>query len=126
MNNNEMNNLALKFLNSIKGWIEARIDNRTQGCLRTKIAIIYGDSETNLYDAILASDYRELLEFDREHSEDPDYLEKREELLEQIVFHNLISIRPDDYSDGDYVTIGYTDNKLTNSFIICKNEKEEE
>ena len=38
--NAEMNNLAIKFLNSIRSWVDKRIPERTKECLRTKIAII--------------------------------------------------------------------------------------
>ena len=38
-----------------------------------------------------------------------------------LTLNNLFVIKADTYSLNDYVVIGYVDNKLTNSFIICKN-----
>lgn len=144
MQNNEMNNLALKFLNSIRGWVEARIDNRTQGCLRTKIAMIVRKNN-NTYDVILSSDYNNFYndviynestgevvseakdiinEYKNGTITEADYNTAIFKHSTKYALENLITIRSDTYNINDYVTIGYADNKLTNSFIICKNQKE--
>lgn len=150
-----MNNLASKFLNAIKSWVDARIQDRTKECLRTKIAVITAVKENNLYDVILSGDYNtytnlneyvklkkkeineELSEEEKiqlvyvssmlkrlwdENSETTidDWLKSEIELL---TINDLTILKPDTYAINDYVTIGYVDNKLTNSFILFKNMK---
>lgn len=153
-----MNNLAIKFLNSIGGWIDRRITERTKECLRTKIAIILDNgSIEDTYDIILAGDYGRYLELgeEREISNEYETLEAipnktkeqedrfnelkiiiettyngeilTQELYEKSVsmltINDLITIKQDSYGKGDYVVIGYVDNKLTNSFILYKNTR---
>ena len=155
-NNANMNNLAIKFLNSIKSWIDKRIPERTKECLRTKIAIITKINSDNTYDIILAGDYGTYLDLGEEKKIKEEYFELKEreqslteeekkrlselstiiqtkyngELLTEdlyekrvsmLTLNNLFVIKADTYSLNDYVVIGYVDNKLTNSFIICKN-----
>lgn len=159
--NTEMNNLAIKFLNSIKSWIDRRIPEETKECLRTKIAIITQVNSDNTYDVILAGDYGTYIDFGKEKEICEEYLqlkEKEETLSEEeknklaellniiqtqyngeimteelykqkvsmLTLDNLIVIKTDVYSINDYVVIGYVDNKLTNSFILCKNTKKGE
>lgn len=159
--NSEMNNLAIKFLNSIKSWIDKRIPERTKECLRTKIAIITKVNGDNTYDVILAGDYGTYTELGKEKDICDEYsqLKEREDSLSEeekkrlielsniiqtqyngelmteelysqkismLTLDNLIVIKSDKYSVNDYVVIGYVDNKLTNSFIICKNNKKGE
>lgn len=155
-NNANMNNLAIKFLNSIKSWIDKRIPERTKECLRTKIAIITKINPDNTYDVILAGDYGTYLDLGEEKKICDEYFELKdreqslteeekkrlselstiiqtkyngelltEDLYEKrvsmLTLNNLFVIKADTYSLNDYVVIGYVDNKLTNSFIICKN-----
>lgn len=155
-NNANMNNLAIKFLNSIKSWIDKRIPERTKECLRTKIAIITKINSDNTYDIILAGDYGTYLDLGEEKKICDEYFELKdreqslteeekkrlselstiiqtkyngelltEDLYEKrvsmLTLNNLFVIKADTYSLNDYVVIGYVDNKLTNSFIICKN-----
>lgn len=155
-NNANMNNLAIKFLNSIKSWIDKRIPERTKECLRTKIAIITKINSDNTYDIILAGDYGTYLDLGEEKKICDEYSELKdreqslteeekkrlselstiiqtkyngelltEDLYEKrvsmLTLNNLFVIKADTYSLNDYVVIGYVDNKLTNSFIICKN-----
>lgn len=157
-NNANMNNLAIKFLNSIKSWIDKRIPERTKECLRTKIAIITKINSDNTYDIILAGDYGTYLDLreekkicdeyselkDREQSLTEEEKKRLSELstiiqtkyngelltedlyekrVSMLTLNNLFVIKADTYSLNDYVVIGYVDNKLTNSFIICKNAK---
>lgn len=157
-NNANMNNLAIKFLNSIKSWIDKRIPERTKECLRTKIAIITKINSDNTYDIILAGDYGTYLDLGEEKKICDEYFELKdreqslteeekkrlselstiiqtkyngelltEDLYEKrvsmLTLNNLFVIKADTYSLNDYVVIGYVDNKLTNSFIICKNAK---
>lgn len=154
----EMNNLAIKFLNSIKSWIDKRIPERTKECLRTKIAIIIKVNSDNTYNVILAGDYGTYLDFterkkicdeysDLKSKEQSLNAEEKKRLLELstiiqtqydgelmtetlykekvagLTLDNLFVIKTDTYSINDYVVIGYVDNKLTNSFILCKNTK---
>lgn len=158
-NNVNMNNLAIKFLNSIKSWIDKRIPERTKECLRTKIAIITKINSDNTYDIILAGDYGTYLDLGEEKKICDEYFELKdreqslteeekkrlselstiiqtkyngelltEDLYEKrvsmLTLNNLFVIKADTYSLNDYVVIGYVDNKLTNSFIICKNATE--
>lgn len=158
-NNANMNNLAIKFLNSIKSWIDKRIPERTKECLRTKIAIITKINSDNTYDIILAGDYGTYLDLGEEKKICDEYFELKdreqslteeekkrlselstiiqtkyngelltEDLYEKrvsmLTLNNLFVIKADTYSLNDYVVIGYVDNKLTNSFIICKNATE--
>ena len=55
------------------------------------------------------------------------HLEELETLYKEkvagLTLDNLFVIKTDTYSINDYVVIGYVDNKLTNSFILCKNTK---
>lgn len=155
-NNVNMNNLAIKFLNSIKSWIDKRIPERTKECLRTKIAIITKINSDNTYDIILAGDYGTYLDLGEEKKICDEYFELKdreqslteeekkrlselstiiqtkyngelltEDLYEKrvsmLTLNNLFVIKADTFSLNDYVVIGYVDNKLTNSFIICKN-----
>ena len=155
-NNANMNNLAIKILNSIKSWIDKRIPERTKECLRTKIAIITKINSDNTYDIILAGDYGTYLDLGEEKKICDEYFELKdreqslteeekkrlselstiiqtkyngelltEDLYEKrvsmLTLNNLFVIKADTYSLNDYVVIGYVDNKLTNSFIICKN-----
>lgn len=154
----EMNNLAIKFLNSIKSWIDKRIPERTKECLRTKIAIIIKVNSDDTYNVILAGDYGAYLDFtekkkicdeysDLKSKEQSLNAEEKKRLLELstiiqtqydgelmtetlykekvagLTLDNLFVIKTDTYSINDYVVIGYVDNKLTNSFILCKNTK---
>ena len=154
--NTEMNNLAIKFLNSIRSWIDKRIPEETKECLRTKIAIIIKNNADNTYDVILAGDYGTYIDLGKEKDIYNEYiqLKNKEETLSEkdktrlaelsniiqtqyngelmteelykknvsmLTLNNLIVIKTDTYSIDDYVVIGYVDNKLTNSFIICKN-----
>lgn len=156
--NAEMNNLAIKFLNSIRSWVDKRISERTKECLRTKIAIITKINSDNTYDIILAGDYGTYLDLGEEKKIYDEYSELKnreqslteeekkrlvelstiiqtqyngelmtedlyEEKVSRLTLNNLFVIKADTYSLNDYVVIGYVDNKLTNSFIICKNAK---
>ena len=156
--NAKMNNLAIKFLESIKSWIDKRIQEKTKESLRTKIAIIIQDNLDSTYNVILAGDYGTYIDLGEKKVICEEYLQlkEREESLSEeeekrlvelfniiqtqyngeiiteeiylqkvsaLTLDNLFVIRTDEYSVNDYVVIGYVDDKLTNSFIICKNEK---
>ena len=156
--NAKMNNLAIKFLESIKSWIDKRIQEKTKEGLRTKIAIIIQVILDSTYNVILAGDYGTYIDLGEKKAICEEYLQlkEREESLseeeekrlvelfniiqtqyngeiitEEIYFQkvsaltldNLFVIKTDEYSVNDYVVIGYVDDKLTNSFIICKNER---
>ena len=73
--NAEMNNLAIKFLNSIRSWVDKRISERTKECLRTKIAIITKVNSDNTYDVILAGDYGTYLDLGEEKKIYDEYSE---------------------------------------------------
>ena len=45
------------------------------------------------------------------------------EKVSRLTLNSLSVIKADTYSMDDYVVVGYVDNKLTNSFILCKNTK---
>ena len=156
--NAKMNNLAIKFLESIKSWIDKRIQEKTKESLRTKIAIIVQDNLDSTYNVILAGDYGTYIDLGEKKAICKEYLQlkEREESLSEeeekrlvelfniiqtqyngeiiteeiylqkvsaLTLDNLFVIKTDEYSVNDYVVIGYVDDKLTNSFIICKNEK---
>ena len=156
--NAKMNNLAIKFLESIKSWIDKRIQEKTKESLRTKIAIIVQDNLDSTYNVILAGDYGTYIDLGEKKVICKEYLQlkEREESLSEeeekrlvelfniiqtqyngeiiteeiylqkasaLTLDNLFVIKTDEYSVNDYVVIGYVDDKLTNSFIICKNEK---
>lgn len=156
--NAEMNNLAIKFLNSIRSWVDKRIPERTKECLRTKIAIITKVNSDNTYDVILAGDYGTHLDLGEEKKIYDEYSELKnkeqslneeekkrlaelstiiqtqyngelmtedlyKEKVSRLTLNSLSVIKADTYSMDDYVVVGYVDNKLTNSFILCKNTK---
>lgn len=156
--NAEMNNLAIKFLNSIRSWVDKRIPERTKECLRTKIAIITKVNSDNTYDVILAGDYGTYLDLGKEKKIYDEYSELKnkeqslneeekkrlaelstiiqtqyngelmtedlyKEKISRLTLNSLSVIKADTYSMDDYVVVGYVDNKLTNSFILCKNTK---
>lgn len=156
--NAEMNNLAIKFLNSIRSWVDKRIPERTKECLRTKIAIITKVNSDNTYDVILAGDYGTYLDLGKEKKIYDEYSELKNkeqslneeekkrlaelstiiqtqyngelmtedlyrEKVSRLTLNSLSVIKADTYSMDDYVVVGYVDNKLTNSFILCKNTK---
>lgn len=156
--NAKMNNLAIKFLESIKSWIDKRIQEKTKESLRTKIAIIIQDNLDSTYNVILAGDYGTYTDLGEKKVICEEYLQlkEREESLSEeeekrlvelfniiqtqyngeiiteeiylqkvsaLTLDNLFVIKTDEYSVNDYVVIGYVDDKLTNSFIICKNER---
>lgn len=156
--NAEMNNLAIKFLNSIRSWVDKRIPERTKECLRTKIAIITKVNSDNTYDVILAGDYGTYLDLGEEKKIYDEYSELKnkeqslneeekkrlaelstiiqtqyngelmtedlyKEKVSRLTLNSLSVIKADTYSMDDYVVVGYVDNKLTNSFILCKNTK---
>lgn len=156
--NAEMNNLAIKFLNSIRSWVDKRIPERTKECLRTKIAIITKVNSDNTYDVILAGDYGTYLDLGKEKKIYDEYSELKnkeqslneeekkrlaelstiiqtqyngelmtedlyKEKVSRLTLNSLSVIKADTYSMDDYVVVGYVDNKLTNSFILCKNTK---
>lgn len=156
--NAEMNNLAIKFLNSIRSWVDKRIPERTKECLRTKIAIITKVNSDNTYDVILAGDYGTYLDLGEEKKIYDEYSELKnkeqslneeekkrlaelstiiqtqyngelmteglyKEKVSRLTLNSLSVIKVDTYSMDDYVVVGYVDNKLTNSFILCKNTK---
>lgn len=156
--NAKMNNLAIKFLESIKSWIDKRIQEKTKESLRTKIAIIVQDNLNSTYNVILAGDYGTYIDLGEKKVICEEYLQlkEREESLSEeeekklvelfniiqtqyngeiiteeiylqkvsaLTLDNLFVIKTDEYSVNDYVVIGYVDDKLTNSFIICKNER---
>lgn len=156
--NAEMNNLAIKFLNSIRSWVDKRIPERTKECLRTKIAIITKVNSDNTYDVILAGDYGTYLDLGEEKKIYDEYSELKNkeqslneeekkrlaelstiiqtqyngelmtedlyrEKVSRLTLNSLSVIKADTYSMDDYVVVGYVDNKLTNSFILCKNTK---
>lgn len=156
--NAKMNNLAIKFLESIKSWIDKRIQEKTKESLRTKIAIIVQDNLDSTYNVILAGDYGTYIDLGEKKVICKEYLQlkEREESLSEeeekrlvelfniiqtqyngeiiteeiylqkasaLTLDNLFVIKTDEYSVNDYVVIGYVDDKLTNSFIICKNER---
>jgi hypothetical protein len=156
--NAEMNNLAIKFLNSIRSWVDKRIPERTKECLRTKIAIITKVNSDNTYDVILAGDYGTYLDLGEEKKIYDEYSELKNkeqslneeekkrlaelstiiqtqyngelmtedlyrEKVSRLTLNSLSVIKTDTYSMDDYVVVGYVDNKLTNSFILCKNTK---
>lgn len=156
--NAEMNNLAIKFLNSIRSWVDKRIPERTKECLRTKIAIITKVNSDNTYDVILAGDYGTYLDLGEEKKIYDEYSELKnkeqslneeekkrlaelstiiqtqyngelmtedlyKEKVSRLTLNSLSVIKTDTYSMDDYVVVGYVDNKLTNSFILCKNTK---
>lgn len=156
--NAKMNNLAIKFLESIKSWIDKRIQEKTRESLRTKIAIIIQDNLDSTYNVILAGDYGTYIDLGEKKVICEEYLQlkEREESLSKeeekklvelfniiqtqyngeiiteeiylqkvsaLTLDNLFVIKTDEYSVNDYVVIGYVDDKLTNSFIICKNER---
>ena len=156
--NAEINNLAIKFLNSIRSWVDKRIPERTKECLRTKIAIITKVNSDNTYDVILAGDYGTYLDLGKEKKIYDEYSELKnkeqslneeekkrlaelstiiqtqyngelmtedlyKEKISRLTLNSLSVIKADTYSMDDYVVVGYVDNKLTNSFILCKNTK---
>lgn len=118
-----MNNLAIKFLNSISDWIDKRIINKTKECLRTKIAIIIKDNKDKTYNVILSGDYGKYLSLKDDLDNNVIDNNKFDKEVNMLTLDNLITIKTDTYSEGDYVLIGYVDNKLTNSFILYKNVK---
>lgn len=118
-----MNNLAIKFLNSIKDWIDKIITERTKECMRSKIAIIIKDNKDNSYNVILSGDYgKYLLLQEQLESKEIDETKFNKE-VSMLTLDNLIAVKTDTYSEGDYVLIGYVDNKLTNAFILYKSIK---
>lgn len=118
-----MNNLAIKFLNSISDWIDKRIIDKTKECLRTKIAIIIKDNKDKTYNVILSGDYGKYLSLKDDLDNNVIDNNKFDKEVNMLTLDNLITIKTDTYSEGDYVLIGYVDNKLTNSFILYKNVK---
>ncbi len=118
-----MNNLAIKFLNSISDWIDRRIIDKTKECLRTKIAIIIKDNKDKTYNVILSGDYGRYLSLKEDLDNGNIDSNKFNKEVNMLTLDNLITIKTDTYSEGDYVLIGYVDNKLTNSFILYKNVK---
>lgn len=126
-----MNNLAIKFLNSISSWIDKRITDRTKECLRTKIAIIIREykkekEDTNkekTYDVILSGDYGRYLSLKEDLDNGDIDKTQFDKEVDMLTLDNLTTIKTDTYDVGDYVLIGYVDNKLTNSFILYKNVK---
>ncbi len=118
-----MNNLAIKFLNSISDWIDKRIIDKTKECLRTKIAIIIKDNKDKTYNVILSGDYGKYLSLKDDLDNNVIDNDKFNKEVNMLTLDNLITIKTDTYSEGDYVLIGYVDNKLTNSFILYKNVK---
>lgn len=118
-----MNNLAIKFLNSISDWIDKRIIDKTKECLRTKIAIIIKDNKDKTYNVILSGDYGKYLSLKDDLDNNVIDSDKFNKEVNMLTLDNLITIKTDTYSEGDYVLIGYVDNKLTNSFILYKNVK---
>lgn len=118
-----MNNLAIKFLNSISDWIDKRIIDKTKECLRTKIAIIIKDNKDKTYNVILSGDYGKYLSLKDDLDNNVIDSNKFNKEVNMLTLDNLITIKTDTYSEGDYVLIGYVDNKLTNSFILYKNVK---
>lgn len=118
-----MNNLVIKFLNSISDWIDKRIIDKTKECLRTKIAIIIKDNKDKTYNVILSGDYGKYLSLKDDLDNNVIDNNKFDKEVNMLTLDNLITIKTDTYSEGDYVLIGYVDNKLTNSFILYKNVK---
>lgn len=118
-----MNNLAIKFLNSISDWIDKRIIDKTKECLRTKIAIIIKDNKDKTYNVILSGDYGKYLSLKDDLDNNVIDSDKFNKEVNMLTLDNLTTIKTDTYSEGDYVLIGYVDNKLTNSFILYKNVK---
>ena len=156
--NAEMNNLAIKFLNSIRSSVDKRIPERTKEWIKKKIAIITKVNSDNTYDVILAGDYGTYLDLGEEKKIYDEYSELKnkeqslneeekkrlaelstiiqtqyngelmtedlyKEKVSRLTLNSLSVIKADTYSMDDYVVLGYVDNKLTNSFILCKNTK---
>lgn len=81
--NFNMNNLTLRFLDSVRNWIERIIPERTRECLRTKIAVIKDVNEDGTFNVILAGDYGTYLDLveQKEICDEYEDLKSREDSL---------------------------------------------
>ena len=92
--NAKMNNLAIKFLESIKSWIDKRIQEKTKESLRTKIAIIIQDNLDSTYNVILAGDYGTYIDLGEKKVICEEYLQlkEREESLSEEEEKKLVEL----------------------------------
>ncbi len=90
----KMETITKKFFESMKSWVRKIIPQETKNCLRTKFGIIVGAGGNGTVNVrLLGSE------------------ETGEEDLKNIKVSG-------NYKIGDTVIIGYTNNSLTNSFVL--------
>lgn len=127
MNDLEQNFLAGKLLRILRDWIHNIIPEETKNCIRSKNAVITGTRPRfHSYEVMSIEDYdryqklkeqydNKEISFDELNKEYEDLIFLAHPLYGDTVYHNI----------GDAVIIGYIDNKISNAFIICKNERPE-
>lgn len=133
MNGIEQSNLSNRFLRVIRDWLNYIIPEETKNCIRSKTAVVVKVNGNNTYNVILSeelADYRNLEWRLNMQVGDPDYdpnlkltQAQFNEKVAEISIDNLVSIKNETYVVDDYIIVGYLDNKLTNSFILCKSQK---
>lgn len=114
-----MDKLVKKFLKTMQDWIDKRIPEKTKDCLRTKIAIIT-KAKDDAYDVILAGDYGTYLNLQDLYNNGKITIDDFNREVEMLTLENLVAVKSDTYTIGNYVIIGIIDNKLTNAFILYK------
>ena len=123
MNDIEQTSLAGRLLRILRTWIEAIIPEETKDCIRSKVAVVVAKNSDNTYNVILSEDLGDYLDLiqKKDNKEITDAIFNSE--VAKISIDNLFNIKNETYNVNDYVIVGYLDNKLTNAFILCKNQQ---
>ena len=133
MNDIEQNFLAGKLIRILRDWINKIIPEETKNCLRSKVGIIVKvEDEKDYYKVVFPEDYQKYFDLGNDavdvnltKEERKEAEEERENITLRIKDFMGIDVRGKNLEKNDIVTIIYTDNKLTNAFILCANGKYE-
>ena len=123
MDNIEVNCLAGKLLRILKNWINKVIPEQTKDCIRSKVGIVIKVNDNNTYNIVLSEDYETYLDYIKQKQCGEITEEEFNALVAEITIDNLFTIRNEVLNIEDKIIIGFLDNKLTNSFILCKNRR---
>ena len=121
--NFNMNNLTLRFLDSVRNWIERLIPEKTRECLRTKIAIIKDVNSDGTFNVILAGDYGTYLDLIEQKNVCDEYnnLKQRESSLSEAERKRLNELKKiiDTLYNGEILTQDSYNKKV--SMLVIEN-----
>ncbi len=127
MDNLEQNSLANRLLTILRDWINKIIPEETKNCLRTKIGyVIESDDETHYgtFRVILQDDFNKYKtlksDLDNGKIDSDTFNDEVNDFCLNSVPCACLDLR-DHMFPQSVVTIAYTDNKLSNAFILFRN-----